>query len=105
MYVDRVTKAGHASATPKMPLGGPVRFFLSACTPAKKLVLSFSCITISSTFDMLVRCHRAGEALHREFRFALRAMQYEPVPSYAGKMFQPMPAALPAKSEPAKHTL
>jgi hypothetical protein len=44
-----------------------------------------------------------------DFEFATQrgAMfpSYEPVPNYAGKMFQPMPAALPAKSEPAKHTL
>jgi hypothetical protein len=30
---------------------------------------------------------------------------YEPVPNYAGKMFQPAPAAIAPKSDPTKHTL
>ncbi len=42
------------------------------------------------------------------FDFVQRAAMlpsYEPVPNYAGKMFQPMPAVVAPKSDPAKHTL
>lgn len=30
---------------------------------------------------------------------------YEPVPNYAGRMFQPMPTMAAPKSVPTKHTL